>query len=121
VSKRITIVAIVTWSTALLAAGAFAYTLSSGSVPQNGSRTPPMLNSVHEIGSLDTVPPPATAAPEATRPPVVLTTTVIMGTRRSAATHRAPAVYAPAPTGMKCTGWRQLEQGSPNQGVRTCE
>jgi hypothetical protein len=121
VLKRITIVAIVTWSTALFAAGAFAYTLSSGSVPLNGSRTPSVPNSLHDVGVLEAVPPPAAAAPEATRTPVVLTTTVIMGTRRSAATHRAPAVYAPAPTGMKCTGWRQLEQGSPNQGVRTCE
>ena len=117
--KRITIAAIVVWSTAFIAAGAFAYTLSSGSVPVNGSKTSSMPNSGHDVGLLETVLPAVTFGPAATLTPVVLKTTVITGSRRGAATHGSPAAYAP--TGMKCSGWRKLEQGSQNQGVRTCE
>jgi hypothetical protein len=116
---KITIVAIVAWSSAFIAAGAFAYTLNSGRVPQNASTTASMPNAAHN-GLAASVSPAGPAAHDEARAPIVLTPTVITGIRVRPAILAPPLAHARELSEMNCSGWRQLEQGDPRQQVRSC-
>jgi len=55
------------------------------------------------------------------REPIVLTPTVITGIRARPAIPAPPVAHARELSEMKCSGWRQLEQGDPRQQVRSCD
>jgi hypothetical protein len=114
--NRITLIAIASWSTALVAAGAFAYVLTADA-PQ------PVASM---MGSPRVQPAPVILSAEAamhheSATLVVLPPTIITDNRRRGAMVPAPATTARQLSEMSCSGWRSLEQGSSGQMVRSCD
>lgn len=114
--SRITIIAIASWSAALVAAGAFAYVLSADA-PQPVAGA---MNWAQKLATPEVTSHGAAMHHEAASF-VVLPPTVITSDRRPASSLPQLAPAARSLSEMNCSGWRPLEQGSRGQMVRSCE
>ena len=113
---KVNVAAMAVWGAAFIAAGAFAYTISSGSPRVAEGRTTSLSNQL-------VAPAPATVpvAVDGLGTFITLPQIVITGRRHLRPMLLPPLVRAQVSSEQVCSGWRSLEQGNGSQLVRSCE
>jgi hypothetical protein len=114
--SRITVVAIASWSAALIAAGAFAYVLGADP-PQPVASTMDPLNEKPSPSQRSA----GAAMHHESVAIIVLPPTIITNRNPRAAISPPPAPSARPLSEMSCSEWRPLEQGDRGQMVRSCD